>query len=212
MKIIDINKLTPMPILFDILSFKDESSFIEDLHHSLINHNFYEVKTYNLTSKDRAQTFDYLKLFSNIRISNPISNIREYLKANAISQMLDVLQYNLSRKHDLYNIYEINKIQVSLDKSIDLLNIVFVKDFYKNKITNSLVENSLNNIKSFVKSILPEYKVTFKVVNNQMITIMSGNKAIGNIFEIPHKNTDLKEINNKIYGLIMLLDKSYMVL
>ncbi len=210
MKVVDINKLKPEPIVFDILSFKDEPSFIKDLHAALINHGFYEVKTYNLTSKQKAQTFDYLKLFSNIHISNPISNIREYLKANAISQMLDVLQYNLSRKHELHNIYEINKIQTTCDQAIDLLNIVFVQDIYKNKITKSVVDNSLNNIKAFIKGMVPTYKMKFDVVNNQLINIKVGNKVVGSIFEIPHKDTDLKEINNKIYGLILILDKNYL--
>lgn len=210
MKIIDINKLDLLPINFNILSFKDNEyeKTLNDINNFLLNNGFMQVKTYNLTSKELAKKFDYLNLFSNICIKNPISNVREYLKSNSIPEMLDVIKYNFSRKHKLFNIYEINKIQTSLTKSNNILNILFINDFLYSNVNKSIVSNDLLNIKSFLKTMFNKYQIDFEIKDNN-ISIISHNKKVGYIFLIDKSvmdKFDLKDYKNKIYATVINLD------
>lgn len=210
MKIIDINKLDVKPINFNVLSFENnsEKKNIDKIDNFFLDNGFMQVKTYNLSSKERAKKFDFLNLFSDIHLINPISNIREYLKSNSICELLDIIKYNFSRKHKLFNIYEISKIQTSLEKSNNILSTLFVDNFYSSKISNSLVSNNILNIKSFFTTIFNEFFVSFELKDN-VVLIKSKNNTIGHIFMIDKnvkKDYDLEDFDNDIYGSIINLD------
>ncbi len=135
-----------------------------------------------------------------------MSNIREFLKANAIPQMLEVVQYNLARKHPIHNIYEITKVQTSYDSAVDLLNLLFVKDLYQSKITNSLVKNDLINIKSFIRSLLSQYEIDFETIDSSLIHIKIGQQIIGALFKVVPTSKELKEMTTNIYGATIMLN------
>lgn len=212
MKFIDINKLPTSPITFNVINFKDNHYYenINLISDYLVDSSFFEVKTYNLTSKQESSKFDYLKLHSDIKILNPISNKREYLKSNAINEMFKVIQYNNSRKRDLYNIFELSKIQTDLDKTLDILNIIIYKDFFSHSIGKVNLTNHIINVKSFLSSIFKKIniEIKFKIINTKIVELIFNKKIIGviNLIDLNSlKEYDLDEFKN-VASIIINLD------
>ncbi|MDY0023352.1 MAG: phenylalanine--tRNA ligase subunit beta [Candidatus Izemoplasmatales bacterium] len=67
---------------------------------------FNETKTYSLVSKELAVSFDQ-KEINTIKILNPLTQEKEYLRHSIIPSLINVLDYNKSRKVNDIFIYEI---------------------------------------------------------------------------------------------------------
>lgn len=77
-----------------------------------------ETNTYSLTTEEKATMFDIVPS-KPIRLSNPMSEEKAYLRHSLLPAMLDVLTYNLSRKTDQVKIFEIGKnYQLGNEKEI----------------------------------------------------------------------------------------------
>lgn len=71
----------------------------------------YEVVTYTLTSKKKMETFKGLYEHSDaIKLLTPLSEEREYLRTEMISNLLEVAKYNANRQILDIRIFEIGKI------------------------------------------------------------------------------------------------------
>lgn len=77
---------------------------------SLTSLGFSQIKTYSLTNIDSAMNNNYFENPKLIKIANPLSQEREYMKTTLLNSMLDVIQYNVSRKQEHVTLFEIAKV------------------------------------------------------------------------------------------------------
>ncbi len=75
-----------------------------------------EVFTYTLVNERMSKEFAYLSTGENYRLSNPISDDREYVRSTLIPSLLSVAQYNLSRQMKDFSIFEVSDIDTISEK------------------------------------------------------------------------------------------------
>lgn len=73
-----------------------------------------EIVTYTLTSRFAiealGQSFDNL-----VRLKNPLSSNQEFMRPSLLSEMLDVVSWNINRGNTLLQLFELNKIYLAKD-------------------------------------------------------------------------------------------------
>ena len=108
-------------------TFNNSSNFdIEErIRNYFVDNGFYEVKTYNLTSKSNLKLFNFNNDNKEIKIVNPISNIREFYRFNAIDSLLNIIKYNNDRKRELKSVFEIQPFKFN-DELVNTASIIFV--------------------------------------------------------------------------------------
>lgn len=202
LKYIDINKLEIQPIEFKINNFKQNYIYekINEIRNFFINKQFYETKTYNLTSESKLNNFNWFKIKDQIQIQNPISIERKFLRNNLINELLDVLAYNSQHKQNLLNIFEIQKIQFSYEKTNNILCCLLTQDIFKNKLNNSSI-----NIDSYTtKALYDSFENAFKIKLKRKYNI----NEFKNVY--PVNNFALFDQNDTFVGLIGQLKKSFL--
>lgn len=144
LKAIDINKLTVSPIKFEINDFKQNSHYknLNAVRNFFVNKQFFETKTYNLTSEKAVDLFNWFGIENAIQIQNPISQDKKVLRKNLVNEMLNVLAYNQQHKQLLANIFEIQKIQFSDEQAHDVLCCLLVTDAFNNPLDKSVLRAS----------------------------------------------------------------------
>ena len=202
LKFVDINKLRVQPINFSINSFvqKDEFQQLNEIRNFLINKQFIEVKTYNLTSEKHLNDFNWFEL-NDIEVNNPISNERKYLRKNLVHELLNVFSYNLAHSQKLTNIFEIQKINYDLLNSSYFLTCLVTNDCFVNPIdSSSLKANDYTNkaLYDAIENLLGlRLKREFNVQN--IINIYDVNN-----FLIQNKNNDLVGVVGQIKNSLLL--------
>ena len=133
-KSLDVNTIQTQPVECEVLDFKKNWEYeqIQTIRNLLVNQQFIETKTYNLTSKQEANLFNWFNVKENVSILNPLSTQRETLRVNLVHQMLNVLEYNINHKEDLNNIFEIQKIQNGMNDAFNVLVCLVSVDHFKN--------------------------------------------------------------------------------
>ncbi|MGL4948414.1 MAG: phenylalanine--tRNA ligase subunit beta [Mycoplasma sp.] len=211
LKIVDINKLEAKSPEF---SMKETNSILTNsrtlkLKDFLVHNGLLEVKTYNLASNENFNSFNFFDHNHYIKIANPISKRREVLRYSLFDEMLKVIQYNIYRKRESYNIFETQPICVSDKEFINNLSIVFNKPFYSDNITKSMINLNLLSIKSFIKNLALSInqEISFKIIekdipevySNQIIAIVKNEEIIGYIARV--RTTTLKkyDIQKDVY-------------
>ncbi len=194
LKIININKLDVAEIYSNVISLNsnleiDNERYVREY---MINNGFYEVKTYNLTSKEKYTTFNFFNQNQEIKIMNAISNMREYYRYNCIDSMIDVLKYNIDKKRNIHSIFEIQNFDIN-NEARNLLNILFV-DGKHNNLINYNFEWNIFTVKTFISNLFAskQIKVDFtkpqyipnEIYDNQCLEINLSNKTIGYIGRI----------------------------
>lgn len=218
MKIIDINTLTPQPIDFDFKYNETNQVFanLNKLKNALVNFGLIETKTYNLSSENNFNKFNFWNDTRKVIIANPISKNREILRVSLIDEMLKVIQYNMARKRQLYNIFETQLIGDEHNSHLNLSGI-FCCSLVDNKINGSLVGINIITLKSLIKNVfnLNGIELTFKsetshvaeIYDNQLVSIHWDNKIVGYLGQI--KNSVLKQydINDRsVFAISMNID------
>ena len=189
LKVIDINNLEVTDINVNVLDFNNSSNFdIEErIRNYFVDNGFYEVKTYNLTSKSNLKLFNFNNDNKEIKIVNPISNIREFYRFNAIDSLLNIIKYNNDRKRELKSIFEIQPFKFN-DELVNTASIIFVDNEFS-KIGNYERKWNIFNAKEFIKNLftINNLKIDFRVnenlmdevYNNQSLIIYCNDKKIG---------------------------------
>ncbi|MBU0997105.1 MAG: phenylalanine--tRNA ligase subunit beta [Firmicutes bacterium] len=67
-----------------------------------------ETNTYSLTTEEKATIFDLTQIPA-IKLFNPMSEEKAYLRHSLLPSILDVLQYNLARKLDQVRLFELGR-------------------------------------------------------------------------------------------------------
>ncbi|AAP56712.2 Phenylalanyl-tRNA synthetase beta chain [Mycoplasmoides gallisepticum str. R(low)] len=112
LKILNINLFQPIPIKADyLLEVNNETNELLDrLSKKLRSLKFNHIRTYNLTSKKRAELLNLFKYQDPVVVSKPISETRQYYRQNILTNLLEVYQLNRSYKNKLYPIFEIQSL------------------------------------------------------------------------------------------------------
>lgn len=96
--------------------------------------HFREVKTYSLVKKDYNQKqFNFWKNYENIQVTNPASLNREYWKVSNILNILETVEYNLSRSDNPVHIFEFSRAYEKNGEPVHLLTIA----------THSVIEKNI---------------------------------------------------------------------
>ncbi|HKL47325.1 MAG TPA: phenylalanine--tRNA ligase subunit beta, partial [Candidatus Izemoplasmatales bacterium] len=82
--------------------------FKRNIRNFFAQKGFFETYTYSLTSLEKAVQYD-LKDFETVKIMNPITQEREYLRHSTIPALTEVLTYNVARKIDDVFLFEMGK-------------------------------------------------------------------------------------------------------
>lgn len=208
-----INQITPKPISFDILNFKNNIDFDNEnkIANKLIHLGIYEAKTYNLKANDQAKSFDIYDFKQSYTINNPISNIRSDLKLNNINTLLEVVEYNLNQKNGLHNFFEFSNISPLNLKQQRILSIVLTKDLLSSKLNDSKITNNLLTAKAIAFEILEELQVNFKISldfkyegfyqQNSIALVDQNNALIGFVGQLNNKSKKPYGLSNDVFAI-----------
>ena len=75
-----------------------------------------EIMTYSLTSRNAIEHLG-ISLENLVSLKNPMSSQQEIMRPSLLSEMLEVLNWNLNRKNSLLQLFEINKVYI-MNKAI----------------------------------------------------------------------------------------------
>lgn len=77
----------------------------------------YQATTYSLTSAKKAISFA-IETREPVKLAMPMSEERSHLRLSIIPQLLEVLSYNVARRHDSVALYEIGSVFLSQGKDV----------------------------------------------------------------------------------------------
>lgn len=199
LKSIDINKLPVKPVKFFMNSFthNEKIDHLNEVRNFLVNKQFYEVKTYNLTSSKTLNMYNWFNIEENFEVKNAISSDKQFLRNNLVNEMLEVLSYNNQHKQQLLNIFEIQKIHFDIDHSHDVLCCLVTEDIFKNPLDNSVVNNSTYTIKSLFDALSDNLGLNLKREYNS-----------SNFASVEHVNNFSLSYEEHFVGLVGKLDSN----
>ncbi len=193
LKIYGINNIEPSGIESSKLVFYNQkkTNLVNDIKTYFLSNGIFEVKTYNLCS-EKEIGFNFFNYKEPIKIENPISNEREYMRLSLLSGILDTLSFNSRMNNELYPIFEIQDVykKVGIDKH---LICAVSQNVYENKINKTFVKNDLFYLKELVTNVLlmnkitPEFDINFKEefgCVNDSLNILIGKEKVGYITRI----------------------------
>ncbi|MGD9760878.1 MAG: phenylalanine--tRNA ligase subunit beta [Candidatus Izemoplasmatales bacterium] len=148
------------------------------LRNYFVGRGFFETKTYSLLTSELATKFD-LENKNTIKIMNPLTKEREYLRHSLIPSLISVLIYNRARKIDDIFIFEIGNTYFE-DGEIEKLAVLL-----NGKIDFSLWQNQNNSVdfyhlKGLIESLLKQLKIhdyDFRVSENPISVLHPGISA-----------------------------------
>ncbi len=193
LKVYGINNISPTEISDSKIMFYDQVNvnLLSQIKTYFQSNGFFNVKTYNLCSKEEL-SFNCFAYKDPIKIDNPISNEREFMRISLVSGVLDTLSFNSRMANPLYPIYEIQDIykKTGIDK-----HLIFAtsQNNYNNEINHSFIKNDLFYLKEMVQNILslkgltPRFEANFNDeigCTNDALNIYLNTKKIGYITRV----------------------------
>ncbi len=126
LKSLDINTFEAKPVVAKYSITKtNRYTLANKLSDYLLANGFYEVKTMNLTSEQNVKEFNPFDL-TPYQIQNPMSSARAFFRVSTQHELLQVLQNNINKKNELFNLFEIQKVY-GLERRFDLLTCLITK-------------------------------------------------------------------------------------
>ncbi|GHU30493.1 hypothetical protein FACS1894166_00230 [Bacilli bacterium] len=178
LKFLNINELLEAPIQYDLGKLNNNYEYyLTSQIKSILNGNFInEVKTYNLVSEQRLNTFNLYKYTTPIKIDNSHNLERAYFRTNLINEMLKIYEYNASYKTSLQPIFEIQKIygnenELSLTVlSSDTINL--------DHISKSKLNVNVNYLKAIANQIADLFGIKFEYLHTTETGIFYRNEEL----------------------------------
>lgn len=210
LKLNSLNDIKHEPILLTTINLNAVDGYLkwETISNSFINSGFYQIKNYNLISKEKVETFNWFKYDNLIKISNPISSERQFLRPALISSLIDCYSYNSAHKNTLLPIFEIQDIYVE-NKKEKHLSFMFPSSLYNNILTKNKLESDIFICKDMLSKIenifnfkleYRKHKITKYTCDNDSLDIYFKNKAVGFIGRMcPNFIKEFKISDSKIY-------------
>lgn len=211
-------------LTFDLPSNKNiskktkEQKVYDEVLETLIKNGFYEFKTYSFTSPKMIEKlkFDEERKNEIIKILNPLGEEFSIMRNNIISNLLDVVSYNLKRQNNVIKGFEIGNIFIKNDE-----NAKNVDDYAIEKKQLCIIISDINSDFYKLKFIIEKIFNVLKIKNYEIktntkaslyhsgrcanIEILGENIGIlGEINPLIAENYDIKE---RIYALELDFDK-----
>ena len=90
---------------------KKTTSLENEIRKILCGAGLNEIMTYSLTSRNSVERLG-VSLENMVGLKNPMSSQQEIMRPSLLSEMLEVLNWNLNRKNTLLQLFELNKIYI----------------------------------------------------------------------------------------------------
>ncbi len=171
----NLNEMRVQPISFSIKnSFNQNFALNQKISNYLVDAGFYNAKTYNLTSHENANLFNWYQL-KILDLKNPSSNLKTSFNTNKVDSLLNVLAYNNRSKNKPVNWFEIAKLYPNKTQSFDCLTILLNTDYHVDKLNGNKISNSLLTAISLVNNILTlAHKPSLQADNLKYHTSLTG--------------------------------------
>lgn len=181
LKKINVNKLENTPI--DNTGVRIINNYEYDnlmlIKNYFIDKGFSLIKTYNLTSIDFNNKFNLFNSKKHVKVINPISKDREYLRSSLIGQHIDVYEYNANHQNELIPIFEIQNLNYD-DKVHTHLCLVNYGNYRVNNINKSFIVNDIFLFKSLLLDMFKifNYEICFDTDLGELKTLYLKNNSI----------------------------------
>lgn len=195
-KKIDLNKIEAKPILntaidFEVNHFEQNK---EKLESYFLNNGFAQLKTINLTSKEINNDFNFFGYKKNFVLKNPSSIEKSVLRKSLIFSHLNAIKFNLNRKNDLVNTFEIEGINTDENWNQHLVICLSTKCF-NNHLNSSNLTVDLLYLKALILNLSKLLNTSFEfrkitelsndvIVNNNAVWVYENNKKIGILAQV----------------------------
>ncbi|MFA4992314.1 MAG: phenylalanine--tRNA ligase subunit beta, partial [Candidatus Omnitrophota bacterium] len=90
---------------------KKTDSLEREVRHVLCSLGLNEIVTYSLASRSAVESLG-IAADSLVRLQNPLSSEQEFMRPSLLSEMLEVVSWNLNRKNALLELFELNKVYI----------------------------------------------------------------------------------------------------
>ncbi|MFW5889011.1 MAG: phenylalanine--tRNA ligase subunit beta [Bacillota bacterium] len=152
-----------------------KQQFKRDIRNYFTGLGFYETNTYTLTDKEKAIKYDNVSR-SLVKIMNPITTDRKYLRHSLIPALVDILVYNKARKLNDIFLFEIGKCYTK-ENEIELISGVL-----HGRYNYSLWQKKLNHTdfylaKGIIESLFKNFKIDnydFKIPSKKLANLHPG--------------------------------------
>lgn len=176
---------------------------IKIMKNILVNLGFSEVITLSFISDKIVERFN----IESLKIENPLSNIFSFLRGSLLFNIMEVVQYNLSRQNERMEIFEFGRIYTKNEKeeycekeSILIISLNAGSYFnFKGKIEKFFEKCGLENI-SYLKE---ENSFAMEGTNYGIYFL---DEKIGNLFLVSDKVKDFFDIKGEIYACEILIE------
>ena len=125
---------------------------ISQIKKTLVSFGSFETKTYALTSEQLALNFALKKLVP-LKLKTFISNKRKVMRQSVIPSLIEVCQYNIDRKIDGVNIFEISRNYHQDGEEIEL-GLLHFGHLIKQKLYNKSTTACFYTIKGYLEKLL----------------------------------------------------------
>lgn len=223
LKKINVNMLENIPI--NSTSVRVINNYEYDnlmlIKNYFIDKGFSLIKTYNLTSIEFNNKFNLFESKKHVKLINPISKDREYLRSSLVGQHIDVYEYNSNHQNELIPIFEIQNLNYD-DQVHTHLCLLNYGNYRVNNINKSFICNDIFLYKSLLVDMFKmfNYEISFDtnvtdiksvyLKNNSIRVLNSNKKPIGVIGQINPLLIKNKKIGKEdVYFCEIRLDNFY---
>ncbi len=220
----NLNDMSVQPISFSI---KNSVNPAFDLNQKIANYlvdiGLYNAKTYNLTSHESADLFNWYQL-NVLDLKNPGSNLKASFNTNKIDSLLNVLAYNQRAKNPAVNWFEIAKLYVNKQQSFDCLTILLDTNWSVDKLSGNQLTNSLYSALSLVNNLLvlahkpplKDYNLKYNVdlsgcYRDNSICIVYDERIIGYIGQITKNTLKNYKLSQDVFAISLNLNTLFAI-
>lgn len=196
-----------IPTLNYLKEIKDTYKFSKTVTEIMKSLGLNQTMTYTLVSEEKIENFNLNKL-NPIKLINPLSEERKYLRLSIIPSLLEVIEYNQARSVNNIYIFEVaNTYYYGENNEIiedEKLAIALTGEFLSNSWQNELVKVDFYILKALIEALFKRLnlisRVSFKPINNNVLEFHPGKTAnilidgecVGVLGEISPTFTDKK--------------------
>ncbi|MCU0651390.1 MAG: phenylalanine--tRNA ligase subunit beta [Candidatus Omnitrophica bacterium] len=194
------------------------------IKNTLVSLGLNEVITYSLIDRDWLKDFN-LSVVQPVEVQNPLSKEQEILRPSIVPSLARVVAFNLNRKQNYLNIFEVSKVFCAgkPDPNEDLVLGIALCGEKAMLLNQGMVREELNllHLKGIIESVLKGLGISgysFNLGSGHTIILEKDNQQLGTLGQLPPRvlgNLDIKnkevvaaEINlKKIFPLVNLHKK-----
>ena len=178
LKLNSINEIKPQIINQTSIRINNINNYewIENLSNKFASKGFYQIRNYNLVSKSLVEQYNWYG-YEPIKILNPISIEREYLKLSLLPSLIECYGYNSSYKNELLPIFEIQKIYHKKGSNFHFC-LMFPSKLYSNILTKNQTLSDIHLAKDMLTTIENEFRIKFDYRKNEILKYTADNNAV----------------------------------